>query len=135
MAGPRGRVAGMTDSNVPDQAVKYFSIKDLRNQSHPTMHAELFSVRYHNAGALLAAMLQRVQPVVGQFGGIGVAVNTENAAIVFGVILHQNGALRINAPPEMSSAVFGCSRRRSSFKSRQWARRKASEWQIQPGGR
>jgi hypothetical protein len=38
-------------------------------------------------GAFLAAMLQSVEAVVGEFGGIGMSKNAEYATIMFGVIL------------------------------------------------
>ena len=40
-----------------------------------------------DAGAFLSAMLERVKPVVGEFGGIRMAENAEHAAVMFGVIL------------------------------------------------
>ena len=45
--------------------------------------------RGDDAGAFLAAMLQGVKPVVGQFGGIGMPVNAEDTAIMFGIVLHE----------------------------------------------
>jgi hypothetical protein len=41
-----------------------------------------------DAGALLAAMLQRVKAVVGEFGGVRMTENAEHTAIMFGVVLH-----------------------------------------------
>jgi hypothetical protein len=38
-------------------------------------------------GAFLPAMLERVKPVVGQFGGVRMAKNAEHTAIMSGVIL------------------------------------------------
>src|SRR2546421_6426882 len=64
------------------------SAENLRTQAHPTMGAELFAVRGHDAGALLAAMLQCVEPIVCELRGIGMAINAEHTAIVPGIVLH-----------------------------------------------
>jgi len=45
------------------------------------------AVTTYNTRALLSAMLQRVKAVVRQFRGIWMAVNAEDAAIVFGIML------------------------------------------------
>ena len=47
----------------------------------------LAPVAGNDPGAFLAAMLEGVESVIGQFGGIGVAKNAEHTAIMFGVIL------------------------------------------------
>ena len=39
-------------------------------------------LRRHDAGAFLAAMLQREEPVIGQDGGIRMTEDAENAALV-----------------------------------------------------
>src|SRR4051812_5490008 len=52
------------------------------------MGAELFSVRSHDPSAFLSPVLQRVEAVVREFGGIGMPINTENTAIMFGILLH-----------------------------------------------
>ena len=48
---------------------------------------KLGSVRRRNAGGFLAAVLQRVEPQVGEFRGFGMAKNTENAALVVEAIV------------------------------------------------
>jgi hypothetical protein len=63
----------------------------LRHETHAPVDAKLFAVAGDDAGAFLAAMLERVKAVVREFGGVGMAKNAEDAAIMFGVILHTTG--------------------------------------------
>jgi hypothetical protein len=60
------------------------------------MVLEKFSfVAGDDAGAFLAAMLERVKTVVGEFRGIRVAENAEHAAVMFGIVsLHRSRARR-----------------------------------------
>src|SRR6187399_2368074 len=62
--------------------------QNLRHQSHAAMGAELIAVRSDDAGAFLPTMLQRVKAVVSQLSGIRVAVNAEDTAVMFWVVLH-----------------------------------------------
>src|SRR4051794_39276148 len=55
------------------------------------MHPKLFAIARHDPRAFLPAMLQRVKAVVGQFRGVRMPENAEDAAIMFGVILHTTG--------------------------------------------
>ena len=64
-------------------------------EDHPdvsplTFHAKISAVAGDNARAFLAAMLQGVQAVVGQFRRIRMAINAKYAAIVFGMVLHSH---------------------------------------------
>ena len=52
----------------------------------PLVLAELSAVAGDDARAFLAAMLQGVEAVVGQFGGIRMAENAEDTAIMFWII-------------------------------------------------
>src|SRR5438445_6224632 len=53
------------------------------------MDVELFAVRSNNAGAFLAAMLERIKTIIGQLGGMRMAINAKDAAIMFWIFLHQ----------------------------------------------
>ena len=66
-----------------------FRVKNLRHETHAMVLEKFSIVAGDDAGAFLAAMLQRVKTVVGQLGSIGMSKNAEHAAIMFGVILHQ----------------------------------------------
>src|SRR5439155_7667711 len=78
----------MADGHAADKGVKFVAVKNLRHQSHADVLAELPAVAGDNARAFLAAMLEGVQAVVRQLGGIRMAVNAEHAAVVFGIMLH-----------------------------------------------
>src|SRR5436190_18469793 len=67
---------------------------------------ELFAIRSHNAGAFLASMLKRIESIVCQFGGIGVTVNAENTAIMFGIMLHRLNRARFSTPKHHAKATL-----------------------------
>ena len=50
---------------------------------------DLLAVAGADAGALLAAMLQRVEAQIGQLGGFGMAVDGDNAALFVEFIEHR----------------------------------------------
>jgi hypothetical protein len=81
----------VANRQVAGQSVKYITLENLGDQPHALVLAELMSVRGDDARALLAAMLERVKAVVGQFRGIRVAINAEYSAIMFGIGLHRVG--------------------------------------------
>src|SRR5512133_2715824 len=62
--------------------------KNLGNKAHAPVSVQAPFVAGHDPGALLPAMLQRVQAVVSQFSRPGVAVNAKDPAIMFWVFLH-----------------------------------------------
>jgi len=45
---------------------------------------ELAAVGGHDARAFLSSMLEGVQPVIGQFGGVRVPVNAEDSTVMLG---------------------------------------------------
>src|SRR5260370_24610958 len=71
------------------QLMENLAGEDLRNQPHAAMRAESPAVGRDDAGALLPAMLQRVKAVVSQLRGIRMAVNAEDTAVMFRIILHE----------------------------------------------
>ena len=64
-----------------------FRIENLRHETHAVMLEKLSFVAGDDPGAFLAAMLQRVEAVVGELGSIGMSKNAEYAAIMFGIVL------------------------------------------------
>ena len=88
-----GGIAGVADGHLADQVVQDVAVEDLRHQAHALVRAKLPAVGGDDAGALLAAMLQGVEAVVGQLRGVRMAVNAEDAAIMFGIFLHQQRRL------------------------------------------
>jgi hypothetical protein len=93
----RGRITRVSDRNGADQVMQHRTGENLRHQSHAAMDPELLSGRAgDNARALLTAMLEGVEAVVRQFGGVGMTVNAEDTAIMFRIqwLLHvTNGDL------------------------------------------
>src|SRR5206468_12379158 len=49
---------------------------------------KLVAIASHDSRALLAAVLKRIESVVGQLGGVRVAIDAEDTTVVFGIILH-----------------------------------------------
>ena len=78
------RIARMTDGARPLQAFQISGAENLRDQTHVAMHLKgaARAVRGHDAGALLAAMLEREQTVVGQDRRVRMSEDGENAALV-----------------------------------------------------
>jgi hypothetical protein len=68
--------------------MKNFRVENLRHEAHAMVLEKFPLVAGDDPGAFLAAMLQRVEAVVGELGSIGMSKNAEHAAIMFGVILH-----------------------------------------------
>ena len=83
-----GRIAGVADGHVADEVVQDFAVENLRHQPHAFVFAELAAVARDDARAFLAAMLQGIEAVIGQFRRVGMAVNAEHAAVMFWMTLH-----------------------------------------------
>ena len=58
----------MPDGDVPVQGVEYRLVEDLRDQAHVLVDHDPRAVADRDARRLLAAVLERVQPVVGELG-------------------------------------------------------------------
>ena len=87
--------------------MQHVPIENLRHQPHPFMGVELPAVRRDDARAFLPAVLEGVEAVIGQFRGVGMAVNAEDAAIVFWVVIHQPVLLEVNALPVQWHSTTG----------------------------
>ena len=66
----------------PGQRAQDVFVEDLADEAHAFVGAQVDAVRGGDARAFLAAMLQRVQPVIRQFRGIRVPVNPKQATIM-----------------------------------------------------
>jgi len=89
--GRAGRgIARVADGHFADEVVQDFRVvKNLRHEAHAVVLEEFAIVAGDNAGALLPAMLQGEEAVVGENGGVRVAENGENAALMGRfVVLH-----------------------------------------------
>ena len=82
-AAARGRIAHVADGHAAAQGGELRLVEDLGHQSGSLDAAEVLpGVDGHDAGALLPAVLQGVESVVGQRGRIGHPVDTEDAALL-----------------------------------------------------
>ena len=77
-------IAGVPDRAGAFQPLQFRLTEDLRDQAHVVVKLETRagSVARDDAGALLPAMLQREQPVIGQHRRIRMTEHGENAAFV-----------------------------------------------------
>jgi hypothetical protein len=82
-------VSGWAFFNWDEPAVEDFAVKDLGNQAHAPVRAEIFPVAGHDAGAFLTAMLEGIKAVIGKFSGIRMTKNAEYTTIMFGINLHR----------------------------------------------
>ena len=80
-AAARGRVADMTDRHVAGQRFDIVLVEHLGHQAFALDAMEDTVVDAHDAAAFLAAVLQRVESVVGERSRIFNAENTEHAAL------------------------------------------------------
>ena len=80
-AGAGGGVVHMADGLVSGEPADLaFVAEHLGQQAKAAMADQMAIVVRHDAGALLAAMLQGVESEIGETGGVGVAPDAENSA-------------------------------------------------------
>ena len=70
----------------PGKRLEAALVERVGDVAHRARNAHLLAVGGRDAGALLAAMLQRVEAEIGQVGGFGMAEDAEDAALVFKLI-------------------------------------------------
>src|SRR5689334_6994543 len=78
----------MSDGEMPGQVLKRLLIERVGHMPHSSHGPDPCTIRRDNAGALLTAMLQRIQPEISKVGGLRVSENAENAAFVLEFIQH-----------------------------------------------
>ena len=66
----RGRIARVPDRDVPGQRLQRLLVERFGHVPHRARDAQLLAVGAADAGALLAAMLERVEAEVGEVGGL-----------------------------------------------------------------
>src|SRR5262249_54339177 len=93
MRGTGGGVASVAQSHLANQSMQDVPVEDLRHQSHATVNAELLAVTSDDPRTLLAPVLQGIKTIIGQFGGIRMAVNAEHATVMFGIFLHDDAGI------------------------------------------
>ena len=96
----------MADGHVTDEIVQNVTVENLRDEAHADMLAALPAVAGHDAGALLAAMLEREQAVVRQLRRVRMTEHAEHATIVLGI------ALRLHRRDEDMQQAFASWRKR-----------------------
>jgi hypothetical protein len=78
----RGRVPRVTDRKVAAQTGERLLFEGVRHLTHAADHPHPGSIRDRDPGALLAAMLQSVEPERGQARRFGVPEDAEDATLV-----------------------------------------------------
>ena len=84
-----GRVAHVADGDAARQLRELVLGEGVLHEPHRAVRVELLAVGRDDAGRLLPAVLQRVQPEVGHVGGFGVVEDAEDAALVVEVVVLQ----------------------------------------------
>jgi hypothetical protein len=90
--GARRRVAGVADREVPAQRRQRLLVEDLADQPEVLEHHDLAAVADGHAGGLLAAVLQREEPEVGELRDLLAGrPDTEDAALLLGALVDVRG--------------------------------------------
>ena len=85
-----GRIAIVADRGAPRQAVDHLAARErIADQAHAPLGMEPGAVERHDAGRLLAAMLQCVQPERRDRGRVRMAEDAEHAALLVQAVLLQ----------------------------------------------
>ena len=77
----------MADGAVPGQALEPVAAEHVGHPAHRLLDLEVVAVGGGDARRLLAAVLQRVEPEVGDVGGLGVVPDPEEAALVVELVV------------------------------------------------
>ena len=72
----------MADGEAARELAELLLVEHVLHQAHRAVGEELMPVAGDDAGRLLTAMLERVQPQVGEVGRLAVAVDADHAALV-----------------------------------------------------
>ena len=83
----RGRVPHVTDGVVTGQRVQRGPVERLRHMPHGPRRVQALAVAGGDAGALLAPVLQRIQPETGQGRRLRVSKNAKDAAFVVELVV------------------------------------------------
>ena len=82
-----GGVTGVADGNISGQAAQNFRREQVGDTAHAAVVVNLAAVAGGDAGAFLAAVLERVQAEVGDVGGLGMAVDGEDSAFFVQLVI------------------------------------------------
>ena len=75
-------------ASLPGSSARTSVGEDIGHVAHGFVAVDFAAVAGADAGAFLAAMLQRVEAQVGHLGGLGMAVNGEDAAFFVEFVKH-----------------------------------------------
>ena len=78
----------MPDAGVAHQPVEHVAGEDLRHQPHAPVDVEGLAVGRDDARALLPPVLEGVEAIVGQFGGIRMPMDAKDPAVMLRMVLH-----------------------------------------------
>jgi hypothetical protein len=84
--GAGGGVAHVADGQVPRELVQLVGVEDLGHQPQAPVHANPGAIPGDYAAGLLAPVLEGIEAEVSEAGGIGVAVDAEDAAVFAGLV-------------------------------------------------
>ena len=82
------RVSRVTDRDVAGQRVQRALVERIGHVAHRARYPDQGAVGGRDAGALLTAMLQRVEAEVGEVRRLGMAEDPEDAALVLELVQH-----------------------------------------------
>jgi hypothetical protein len=84
-----GRVPRMSNRQLAREASQHLRGKNVSHMAHALVVANMVTIAAGDTGALLPAMLQRIQSQVGEISGFRVAVDGKHAAFVVELIEHE----------------------------------------------
>ena len=87
----RGRIPDVADGGGARQPGERLAAEDVGDVAHAPRRAQFQPVGRDDAAALLPAVLEGVEPQVGQIRRLGVAVDAEDAAFVLELVEHDRG--------------------------------------------
>src|SRR6185295_11552410 len=77
-----GGVARVANGGRTGKTRQHRRLKNFLDQSHTLLQMQRGGIRRDDAGGFLAAMLQRVESEIGEFGGFGMAEYTADTTMV-----------------------------------------------------
>jgi len=89
-----GRVPHVSDRASAGELLELLGAERILDEAHRAVRVELLAVARHDAGRLLTAVLQSMQPEVRDVGSFAVAVDREHSALVVEVVVFELDASR-----------------------------------------
>ena len=86
-----GGVARVAHGRGAGQAGEHLGLKDLLHQAHALFQVQRGAIGRDDAGRFLAAVLQGVEPQIGELGGFGMAEDAADTAVIVEVIVVEMG--------------------------------------------